>query len=202
MARGLQSAMESAVEATEVRPFVLIDLMFSSPIYLWSGYGDLSYTNTYLGVGELLSINSIEESQDLGANGLQIDLSGINGTTLLTKALSEEYQGKTVTVRLGAKDSSGNIISDPIIIYSGFMDVMVINEGVEESTISLSVENKLIALSKTKERRYTSNDQRADYPSDKGFDYVTTIAEKTINWGGETTKPASQRPEPPKTTRY
>lgn len=192
MARGLQSAMESAVEATEVRPFVLVDLMFSSPIYLWSGYGDLSYTNTYLGVGELLSMNAIEESQDLGANGLQIDLSGINGTTLLTKALSEEYQGKTVTVRLGARDGSGNIISDPIIIYSGFMDVMVINEGVEESTISLSVENKLIALSKTKERRYTSNDQRADYPSDKGFDYVTTIAEKTINWGGETNKPASQ----------
>ena len=48
MARGLQGAMESAVEATEVRPFVLIDLMFSSPIYLWSGYGELSYTNTYL----------------------------------------------------------------------------------------------------------------------------------------------------------
>jgi hypothetical protein len=192
MARGLQSAMESAVEATQVRPFVLVDLMFSSPIYLWSGYGDLSYTNTYLGVGELLSINAIEESQDLGANGLQIDLSGINGTTLLTKALSEEYQGKTVTVRLGAKDSSGNIISDPIVIYSGFMDVMLINEGVEESTISLSVENKLIALSKTKERRYTSNDQRSEYPSDKGFDYVTTIAESTINWGGETTKPARQ----------
>lgn len=201
MARGLQSAMETAVEAAEVRPFVLVDLMFSSPIYLWSGYGDLTYTNTYLGVGELLGLNQIEESQDLGANGLQIDLSGINGSTLLTKALSEEYQGKTVTVRLGAKDSSGNIISDPIVIYSGFMDVMVINEGVEESTISLAVENKLIALSKTKERRYTSNDQRADYPSDKGFDYVAQTAEKTINWAGETTKPARQQYEPPRRGR-
>lgn len=199
MARGLQSGMESAVEATQVRPFILVDLMFSTPIYLWSGYGDLSYTNTYLGVGELLGLKEIQESQDLGANGLQIDLSGINGTTLLTKALSEEYQGKTVTVRLGARDSSGSIISDPIVVYSGFMDVMVINEGVEESTISLSVENKLISLSKTKERRYTSNDQRSDYPSDKGFDYVASIAEKTINWGGETTKTASQQYEPRRT---
>jgi len=184
MSRGLQSGMVAAVEATEVRPFILIDLMFSTPLYLWSGYGDLTYTNTYLGVGELLNLSQIDESQDLGANGLQISLSGINGSSLLTTALSEEYQGKSVNVRLGAKDSEGNIISDPIVIYSGFMDVMVIDEGAEASTISLTVENKLISLSKTKVRRYTSQDQRADHPTDKGFDYVATIAEKEILWGG------------------
>ena len=73
------------------------------------------------------------------------------------------------------------------------MDVLTIDEGGETSTINLSVENKLIQLGRSKTRRYNSADQRADHPADEGFDYVASIAEKDITWGGETIKPASQQ---------
>ena len=199
MSRGLHADMETAVEASVVRPFLLVDLMFTSPIYLWTGFGDLNYSETdYLGVGELLGINVIEESQDLGAKGLSINLSGINGTTLLNKALTEEYQGKAVTIKLGVFDSDGNIEDTPIIIFSGFMDVLSIDEGSEKSTIALTVENKLIQLGRSNSRRYNSNDQRSEHPTDQGFDYVTSIAEKDIIWGGETLQPAQQIYKAPK----
>ena len=199
MSRGLHTDMETAVENTVVRPFLLIDLEFSSPIYLWSGYGDLNYASTdYLGVGELLGFNAIEESQDLGAKGITINLSGINGTTLLTKALTEEYQGKEVEIKLGLFDSTGDIHNTPVTIFSGFMDVLTIDEGGETSTINLSVENKLIQLGRTKTRRYNSADQRKDHSTDEGFDYVASIAEKDITWGGATEKAASQNYEPKK----
>nr|BAR35096.1 Phage minor tail protein L [uncultured Mediterranean phage uvMED] len=197
MSRGLHADMETAVQESVVKPFLLINLAFSSPVNVWSGYGDLNYSSVdYIGVGDLLSFDSVEESQDLGANGLSINLSGINGTTLLTNALTEEYQGKSVTIRLGLFDSSGDIHNTPIIIFEGFMDVLSINEGAENSTIKLSVENKLIQLGRSKIRRYNSNDQRAEHPTDQGFDYVASIAEKDIIWGGETTKPASSMYEP------
>ena len=196
MSRSLHADMETAVEGSVVRPFLLVDLDFSSPIYLWTGFGDLSHSNNdYIGVGELLGINAIEESQDLGAKGLDINLSGINGTTLLNKALTEEYQGRDVTIKLGAFDSSGNIINNPITIFSGFMDVMTIDEGAETATITLSVENKLIQLSRSNIRRYTDQDQRADHPNDDGFEYVAIMAEKDIEWGAKTEK-AVFNPQP------
>jgi hypothetical protein len=63
------------------------------------------------------------------------------------------------------------------------MDTMTISESGSYSTISISVENKLVAFERTKVRRYTAEDQKIDHPTDKGFEYVTAIVEKEIIWG-------------------
>lgn len=198
MSRSLATQMESAVTADLVRPVFLVDLMFSSPIYLSTIIGETVFNNgsgnnNYYGVGELLKMSTVEEVQDLGAAGITLNLSGINGTELLTKALTEDYQGKTVTIRLGALDAQGALVTDPVIIFAGFMDVMSLNEGGGTGEIQLKVENKLIRLDRTRVRRYTSQDQRAVHPTDKGFDYVTTIAQKDITWGAQTEKAAKQQ---------
>lgn len=184
MARSLTSGMETAISGDVVRPILLLDLNFSSPIYFWSGSGTLTIgTTDYLGVGDLLNMSTIEETQDLGASGLTLELTGINGTTLLNKALIEDYQGNSVTLKLGALDDNNSLISDPVTMFAGFMDVLTIQEGGDIATISLKVENKLIKLNKAKVRRYTDQDQKADHSSDDGFAYVTNIAEKDIIWG-------------------
>ena len=66
------------------------------------------------------------------------------------------------------------------------MDTMTISEAGEYSTISISVENKLIAFEKTKVRRYTAEDQKIEHPTDKGFEFVTAIVQKEIIWGRPT----------------
>ena len=153
---------------------------------LWSGVGDLSYGGeTYLGVGDLLGISEIKESSDISATGMNISLTGVK-SSLVSVAKNHEYQGRPLTVRLGAFDPSGNLVADPIIIFSGFMDTMTIAEAGEYSTISIAVENKLIAFEKTKIRRYTAEDQKIDHPTDKGFEFVTAIVEKEIIWGRPT----------------
>lgn len=198
MARTLSSAMSNAISDSVVRPVLLLDLDFSTPIYFWSGYGDLNFaSNDYIGVGDLLNMSVAEETQDLGASGLTLTLSGINGTELLTKALSEDYQGSTVDLRLGAMNEDGTLIANPVTIFAGTMDVMTMQESGEQATITLKVENKLQLLSRTKVRRYTNQDQKAVHPNDKGFEYVTNIAEKDITWGAGTEKAASQQLQPP-----
>ena len=184
MSRTLSTEMQAVATAELVRPIYLVDMEFSSgSIFLWSGMGDLTYnSNTYLGAGDLLSIGSIAETAELTANGATVTLGGIK-QSLLTLARDEPYQGRPLIIRLGAFDESGDLIASPVILFSGFMDVMTIADSGDTSTITVTVENKLIAFQRTAVRRYTAEDQKIEHPTDKGFEFVAKIQEKEIIWG-------------------
>ena len=184
MSRSLTSGMQTAVTADLVRPITLVQCAFDSGnLNLWSGIGDLTVDSVdYVGAGSLLSIGEITESSELSANGISVTLSGVT-SPLITKARDEDYQGRELKVLLGAMDASNGVISDPVVIFSGFMDVMTINESGETATIQVTVENRLIEFEKTRIRRYTAEDQKIEYPNDKGLEFVAEMAEKEIVWG-------------------
>lgn len=184
MSRNLSSAMQSAVEADVVRPIVLVTCAFDSgDLNLWNGIGTLTVNFVdYVGAGTLLNIGEIAESSELQANGITVTLSGITDP-LLAKARDEDYQGRELTVKLGAMDASNGVITNPVTVFSGFMDTMVINDSSETATIQVSVENRLIEFERTRIRRYTAEDQKIDYPNDKGLEFVAEMAEKEIVWG-------------------
>jgi len=191
MSRTLTTAMSNALVADVVRPFYLVSMNFdsgetTSNLHIWTGLGDLTFESvSYTGLGDLLSISPVEETSDISAKGISVSLTGIKDQ-FLDVALTHEYQGRPITVRLGAFDDTGSLIADPAIIFSGFMDTMIIAESGEYSTITVSAENKLIAFERTRVRRYTAEDQKIDYPTDKGFEFVTSIVEKEILWGRPT----------------
>lgn len=184
MARSLESAMSTAVVADLVRPIFLCQLAFpSGNVNLWSGIGDLTVDSVdYVGAGTLLGVSDISESSDVQANGVRVSLSGIS-SSMITKARDEDYQGRELKILLGAMDSSNSVIADPIVVFSGFMDTMMINDAGESAVISVTAENRLIEFEKTRVRRYTAEDQKIDYPNDKGLEFVAEMAEKEIIWG-------------------
>ena len=184
MTRSLESAMQSAVVADLVRPIVLVRCAFDSgALNLWTGIGNLTVGGvTYVGAGGLLSVGEMKESSDLAANGITITLEGVT-SPLITKARDENYQGRELKVLLGATDASNGVIADPVVIFSGFMDTMTINETGETASIAVTVENRLIEFEKTRVRRYTAEDQRIDFPDDRGLEFVAELAEKAIMWG-------------------
>ena len=188
MSRTLTSVMTAVTTADIVRPAYFVRMIFDSGespnvLNIWSGVGDLAYGgNTYTGVGDLLSISEIKETSDISATGINVSITGIKSSFIVI-AKNHEYQGRALTVSLGAFDSVVALIADPVILFSGFMDTMIIAENAEYSTITVSVENKLIAFERSKIRRYTAEDQKIDYPADKGFEFVTAIVQKDILWG-------------------
>lgn len=184
MSRELTTAMKSAVTADLVRPITLIQCAFDSGnLNLWGGIGNLTVGGVeYVGAGTLLQIGEIAESAELQANGLTVALSGIT-EPLISKARDEDYQGRELKVLLGTIDADGDVIADPVIVFSGFMDTMVINDGAETATIQVTVENRLIEFERTRGRRYTAEDQKIDYPNDKGLEFVAEMQEKEIVWG-------------------
>jgi hypothetical protein len=187
MSRTLTSGMLGVTTADVVRPAYFVRMVFdSSVLNIWSGIGDLAFGgNTYTGTGDLLSISEITETADIQATGIKVSLTGIK-TSFIAIAKDQDYQGRVLNVSLGAFDASGSLIADPVIVFSGFMDTMTISESGQYSTITVSVENKLISFERSKVRRYTAEDQKIDHPTDKGFEFVTSIVQKQIIWGRPT----------------
>ena len=191
MSRTLTTAMRDETIASVVRPAYFVRMIFDSGespnvLNLWNGVGDLAFGgNTYTGVGDLLAISQITETADIQATGINVSLTGVKSSFIVI-AKDHDYQGRALTVSLGAFDASGSLIADPVIVFSGFMDTMTISENGQYSTISIAVENKLIAFERAKVRRYTAEDQKIDHPTDKGFEFVTAIVQKQIMWGRAT----------------
>ena len=193
MARNLTAAAKAAILADRVRPVFIFYADFASgALRVWNGYGPLSWdSQTWSGLGDFGGIDSVEESTDLRANGAVFTLNGVPSASV-SNALTDNYQGRTCTLWLGLLNvSTGALLDDPYPLFGGRMDVMTVNDGPDTATITLQAENLLIDLNRSRERRYTHEDQQIDYPGDLGLELLTVNAAKSISWGIATPAPAS-----------
>ena len=183
MSRDLEAALVTEITAPVLKPIMLFEAFFTGgTVRFWNGVGELTAMgNTYTGSGNLLSVSDFEETQDLQAQGIVLSLSGIP-SNLISIALQEDYKGREVNIYLGALDSDNILVSDPYKVFSGFMDVMKIIEGGETAEIQISSESKAVILTRKKDRRYTPEDQKKEYPTDKGFDFVPLMQDQEIVW--------------------
>ena len=216
MSRALEARMLQALGEGVVHPFFTVDLDFASgtvdyggetvqsaPLYLWTGLGSIDIEGTtYAGTGQLLEIDTVEETTEVAARAASISLSGVP-SSLLALALQTQYQGRKCIVQFGVytfgdvlredgfyvlKEDDGHLSLESStksrsLIFSGYMDQMTIAEGAETSAISLSVESRLIDLERIRTRRYTAEDQKRRHPADQGFDFVNSIQDQELFWG-------------------
>lgn len=188
MSRTIPSAIVSALGDDSLEIFYAVDLDFDAGnMRMWTGYGDKTINGqTYTGTGNLLQIDGLEEASDLSAKGTTLTLNGID-STIVSRALAEEYQGRLCTIYWGVVG-----VTDVLEVFSGYMDTMTINDSGETSTISLTVESRLIALERANVRRYTSESHKATRTakglsgSDTFFDWVTKLQDKQVVWGRTT----------------
>ena len=187
MARSIGSTFSTQLSSSTTRPFYAIEFLYTQPLRFWTGYGDFVIEGqTYVGSGSLITVDSIQESGETKANGCKIIATGID-TSVLATALTQIQQGVVVNVKFGVLTTSGNaqaIVDTPYEIFSGFVDVVSISEQGTLSTIEFSLENKLIALEKPLDHRYTDQDQKFHFPNDKGLEFVDDLQQKDLVWGG------------------
>lgn len=176
--------MTAAAQERVVRPLLLMSAYFDSGTSrTWTGRGDLVVAGeTFVGTGELLAISEIEETAELRAAGLTLTLGAVP-LNMVQTALEEDYQGRQLDVVFAMLDEAGTVIPDPSTLFRGRMDVMTIEEGPEDATISLSAESRLIDFDRVQSPRYTAAGQETLFPGDKGFDAVVDIQEIDIPWG-------------------
>lgn len=185
MSRDISSVLAQAIEQQVVYPFFAVELAFDNDQVLrfWTGLGTLNYNSLeWYGTGNLLTLDSIEETSEIAAKGATITLSGVP-TEVVSLALSEPYQGRRATIYFGAHVEGQLDSASMTEVFSGYMDQMSIEEGPTTSSIQLTVENKLIDLERPRSARFTSAYQKSLYPDDLGLDFVEDLQTKQISWG-------------------
>lgn len=184
MSRTLDSALLTELLARSKRPalFAFFDFQ-AGAVRVWNGIGDKTWGgNTYTGLGSLSSVSPIQESTDLRANGVSFMLSGVNNALLAT-VLAENYHRRACKLWLGALNSSGALVSDPALIFSGFMSAPAVALGPETSTLTIRAESRLNSQNNADPRRFTHEDQHLDFPSDDAFQYLASSANRVLVWG-------------------
>jgi len=194
MSRTVPASLLTALAQPEVQPFYAVELLFDddddtrydeggysgeNAIRLWTGYGDKTVNvETYTGSGNLLGISGLEEANDLSAKNITLTLTGI-ASSIVSLALSEPYQRRLCRVYFGTDDTTA------IEVFSGFMNTMSIEDSGETSTITLTVESKLVRLEKASNRRYTHENHVSRNAGDTFFSYVADLQDKDVVWGRE-----------------
>ena len=194
MSRSIGTTFGNQLTSGNLRPFYAIKMNFTSgTLLLATTYSDLVISGeTYLGTGNILNISPITETADTRATGVEIVLSGLD-TSILSAGLTEDTQGMIVEIYFGVMTTTSNadaIVDTPYQIFSGFIDSMVLEESGDSSTLTFTVENKLVTLERPKDRRYTDQDQQNLFIGDKGCEFVTSLQDKSVAWGAGVQLPA------------
>ena len=177
------SANTTAITNNNIPILILVEMHFSSGIayYCNAGYSFTWNGNLYLGLGNLGSIDTIEEGSAIQSYGVGFKLTGIDPAKIEI-AMNEDYQNKPAFVRLALLDESYNIVGTPTLVFSGLMDTMPITLGTT-ATITVTAESRLADWDRVRIRNYTDADQQSFFPGDLGFQYVNQAADREIYWG-------------------
>lgn len=182
MSRGLAAGNLSAVTGELVNRTMAVALDFPSGIARWNG-STLDIViggNTFLGLGVLGSIGVIEEGAETRAYGLTVGITGVPRDAVAL-ALTQEYQGRAATIWEVQLDANGVPIGTPVIVFRGRMDQMSVTLG-DAASVTVRLENRLADWDRARVRRYTDEDQKRLFATDKGFEFVTATVDKDIVW--------------------
>ena len=182
MSRTIAAETVEALQADRLMPIGLVELSFGSgTVRFWTGIGDFVWGGRiWSGVGTLGRIGTLEETTESRAAAVELQLSGIPAEVLAI-ANSEDWQGREARIYYAVLDDSRQLVGEPFQIRRGLIDLMTLTEG-DEATITLAIESRDIDLGRNRARRYTAEDQRAEYPGDKGCDAVALLQERDIQW--------------------
>lgn len=183
MSRGLTTAAATAATSEIVARTVAVELDFPSGFVRVNGSvaSVVIGGNEFIGIGGLGGISAAEESAELQAYGLSVSLSGIPRDAIAL-ALVEAYQNRPATVwEVLLNRDTWQPIADPVVIFRGRMDQMNVSLG-QTATVEVRLENRLVDWERPRIRRYTSEDQQVLHPTDRGFEFVTDVAEREIVW--------------------
>jgi len=205
MSRDVTQTTLNLLDDSVIYPFFAVELLFDGEevLRLWTGQGTLVYQGvSWFGTGNLLQIDTIEETSEIAAKGATVTLSGVP-SEVLSLALSEPYQGRQAKIYFGTF-SKGQLLQEDFAyillqdggkitledrktdlteVFAGYMDQMNIEESEGGSTVTLTIENKLIDLERPRTARFTNAYQKYLYPNDKGLEFVEDLQIKELFWG-------------------
>lgn len=182
MSRGLSASNLAEVQSAHLHLVVLVKLEFDTPLFVHSGIGNIVFDgDTYLGVGDLGAVDSVEESESLGPSQIRLTLSGIDAN-LISEALDAGNYGDVISVYEGYRQDDGTLVADPWLVGRGQYEHSTIVLG-KQNAVSIVVHHDLARLAEKSGDRYTDADQQDKFAGDTGFSFVASMINLKLLWG-------------------
>lgn len=139
--------------------------------------------NTYLPVGPIISVESINETTDTKPTALRLGLSGVLPEFITLALDGPEYINRRVYLYRGWFSDADALLDDPegpIIATISHTEIAL---G-DENAISLVCETAFAMWAQAKPLAWTTATQYRFWPGDKFFDRGPLNKDRTILWGG------------------
>jgi hypothetical protein len=212
MSRGIAPAVtNSVISERHIRLVTFAKIQLDSgTLYLHDSVGTFTWADPvtgaqdWLGLGDFGGIGAVEESLTMSGYELNLVLSGLDAT-MLDEVINQNYQGRGVTIYLGALDlSNGSLLATPNEIWAGAMDVGRVSLGSgDDNAIQITCESDFARLEDINGRTFTDADLQAEYTGDTFLQYLPAMEDARIVWRGDTFtrfNPTTREPQDPRTT--
>ncbi len=158
---------------TEIGPKTAVHPIFGSEVYT--------------GIGDFGGISSEAKESVSGAPAkLSLSLTGVD-SSLISTTLTDDYFRREADVMLGieADDGSGDLVDDPVILFSGYMDNVIIVFQQYGGQMTLNLESRGTNLLRSSDHRFTDEDKQAQSNGDLIAEYVYRMLDVSFVWGGK-----------------
>lgn len=182
--RDISPDVLSELVGGDLRLFYLVSMqVVSTTLYMGTFIGSITWNGqTWTGLGQMGEISAVSLTAEATAESITLSLNGVP-SNLVEMAMNEVRQNYPVNIYLGFADINGTVINDPVCVAVGHTDVPTLNDGGDTCRIDVTVETPMIDLQRACNRRYTPDDQKSFFPTDKGFDYVASVQSWSKTWG-------------------
>jgi len=146
-------------------------------------YAPLAVTDyTWVAVGQLGKIQPIGENENGQVQGLKFEISSIPSGYLNT-ALTEAYQGRVANLYVAFLAlPQHTLVTDPVLEWSGTMDVMTVQDDGKTGTIQITAESALFDFARPVPLNWADSEQQALYAGDLGLQYLPQMGTKQLVW--------------------
>lgn len=185
--KSISVAQQAALELAHAVPvlFAEIDWFEGLERYVTAGADMTWNSQTWKGIGDVVDIAPVVESEDVEATAVRFTISGVPSSRI-SQALQTQSQGRRATLWVGVLNpDTMALIGTPIREFEGRLDAPAIGEtkgddGVAVTTVSITAESRMAALLSANVRRYTDQDQQKFHPGDAFFKFAAEMAERLI----------------------
>lgn len=179
MARGLSNSIKTELANQNIKPILLVEILFPTPQRITNHYKDITHnSNTYTASGHLLSITSKSENAEINVSNFTINLSAVDGafTSIL---LNNNVANDIVTIDIGLLNSADALI-DTYKYDKGYIESFRIDT--KNAQISLICTSHFSDFSRIAGRKTNEGSQQRLFPTDRGFEFAGQTVQD-IKWG-------------------
>jgi len=179
MARGLSTALKTELANQNIKPIILLEILFPTPQRLTNHYKDVNHnSNTYSSSGHLLSITNKSENAELDVSNFTVNLSAVD-SAFTSIVLNNNISNDEVTIDIGLLNSSDALI-DTYNYDKGFIESFRIDT--DKGLISLICTSHFSDFSRIAGRKTNEGSQQRFFATDRGMEFAG-LTVQDILWG-------------------